>query len=184
VVTAVDSESQTFVATLTLTAPRGTENPSAVITTVTALDSASHLVIATLTVTPMPEQDRATESGEVALPSLVTTVVTTVDSQSYTVLSASVYTTTVQTSEETAALTTVITAVDSVSRTVLTTLTLAPTSTPNIGDLVCSGIGGCTTATRVAPPGEFTGAAKRESDVAGLAVCAVVGLLGAVIALV
>jgi hypothetical protein len=184
VINAVDLEAQTFSATLTVTASQGTESPSAVVTTVTASNSASRPIVATLTVTPTPEQEQPTASEEATLPSLVTTIVTAVDSQSCTVLPMSVYTIIVVTDDQSTALTTVITAVDLASRTVLTTLTLVTSSTSNIGDLVCSGIGGCATATRSAPPGEFTGAAKRKRHASGLVDSVVVGLLGIVIAIV
>jgi hypothetical protein len=140
-VTAVDLGSLTLVATLTLRAPQGTESPSDGITTVTALDSASRHIIATFTVTPAPGHEQPTTSAGAAFPSLVNTDVTAVYSQSPAVLATSVYTAIVDAGGRSAALTTVIPAIDSASRTVFPTLTLVPTSTPNIGDLVCSGIG-------------------------------------------
>ena len=110
----------------------------------------------------------------------LTTVITAVDSASRTFLTT--VTLAPSTAHTAAALTTVMTAVDSASRTVLTTLTLAPSSTPNIGDLVCSGIGGCASATRSVPSGEFTGAAIRDRVNPMFANSLILGLFGVAVA--
>ena len=139
------------------------------------MESQAETVVVTITLAPS-----SIASDAVPLP--VETVINAVDLKSRTFVAT--LTVTAPQGDETAVLTTVITAVNSGPHTVLTTLTLAPTLTPNIGDLVCSGIGGCATATRSAPLGEFTGGAKRERDVSRLVNPVVVGLFGVVIALV